>query len=188
MICIQDDLPLHRRCPLKRLKYQMLRIQLMDPIIKKESDHAGCGFIKTLMDTWFCGFIEILIGGTHSRGGLWESFIGSCVLSHDFLCLCFPGSHEANSSALSQVPTCSAYSWLSTWLYLEWTTIQNWKAHQWPFSGGLEIEDSDLDLGMEILRHSGYGFQKIKSLSSRSSGIKGVVEHTLIWAIPFIWD
>jgi hypothetical protein len=31
---------------------------------------------------------------------------------------------------------------------------------------------------MEILRHSGYGFQKIKSLSSKSSGIKGVVEHT----------
>jgi hypothetical protein len=22
---------------------------------------------------------------------------------------------------------CSGYSWLSTWLYLEWTTIQNWK-------------------------------------------------------------
>jgi hypothetical protein len=43
------------------------------------------------------------------------------------------------------------------------------------------IEVSDLDLGMEILSHSGYGFQKIKigrSLSSRSSGIKGVVEHT----------
>jgi hypothetical protein len=28
----------------------------------------------------------------------------------------------------------------------------------------LEIEVSDLDLGMEM-RHSGYGFQKIKSLS-----------------------
>jgi hypothetical protein len=42
----------------------------------------------------------------------------------------------------------------------------------------LEIEDSDLDLGMEILRHSGYGFQKIKSPSLRSSRIKGVVEHT----------
>jgi hypothetical protein len=26
----------------------------------------------------------------------------------------------------------------------------------------LEIEVSDMDLGMEILRHSGYGFQKIK--------------------------
>jgi hypothetical protein len=76
---------------------------------------------------------------------------------------------------------CSGYSWLSTWLYLEWTTIQNWKAHQWPLSGGWEIEISDLDLGMEILRHSGYGFQKIKSLSSRSSGIKGVVEHTFCW-------
>jgi hypothetical protein len=32
----------------------------------------------------------------------------------------------------------------------------------------LEIEDSDLDVGMEILKHSGYGFQKIKSPSSRS--------------------
>jgi hypothetical protein len=43
------------------------------------------------------------------------------------------------------------------------------------------MEVSDLDLGMEILRHSGYGFQKIKtgrSLSSKSSGIKGVVAHT----------
>jgi hypothetical protein len=50
-----------------------------------------------------------------------------------------------------------------------------------PKSGGWEIEVSYLDLGMEILRHSSYGFQKIKtgrSLSSRSSGIKGVVEHT----------
>jgi hypothetical protein len=28
------------------------------------------------------------------------------------------------------------------------------------------------------VRHSGYGFQKIKSPSSRSSGIKGVVELT----------
>jgi hypothetical protein len=92
----------------------------------------------------------------------------------------------------------SGYSWLSTWLYLEWTTIQNWKAHQWPLSGGLEIEVSDLDLSMEILRHSGYGFQKIKSLSSRSSGIKGVVEQTfnlgytfhlglkVWWNTPFI--
>jgi hypothetical protein len=26
----------------------------------------------------------------------------------------------------SWVLTCSGYSWLSTWLYLEWTTIQNW--------------------------------------------------------------
>ena len=43
------------------------------------------------------------------------------------------------------------------------------------------IEFSDLDLGMEILRHSGNGFQKIKtgrSPSSRSSGIKGMVAHT----------
>jgi hypothetical protein len=39
-----------------------------------------------------------------------------------------------------------------------------------PLSGGLEIEVSDLDLGVEILRHSGYGLQKVKSPSSRSSG------------------
>ena len=44
---------------------------------------------------------------------------------------------------------------------------------------------------MEILRHSGYGFQKIKtkrSLSSRSSGIKGVVEHTFNLATPSAGD
>jgi hypothetical protein len=44
-----------------------------------------------------------------------------------------------------------------------------------------------LDLGMEILRHSGYGFQKIKSPSSRSSGIKGVVEHTFNLGYTFCW-
>ena len=38
------------------------------------------------------------------------------------------------------------------------------------------METLRLDLGMETLRHSGYGFQ-IKSPNSRSSGIKGVVEH-----------
>jgi hypothetical protein len=45
----------------------------------------------------------------------------------------------------------------------------------------LEIQISDLDLGMEILRHSGYEHQNImtgRSLSSRSSGIKGMVAHT----------
>jgi hypothetical protein len=49
----------------------------------------------------------------------------------------------------------------------------------------LEREVSGLDLGMEILRHSGYGFQKIKtgrSLNSRSSGIKGVL-HLLLETI-----
>jgi hypothetical protein len=51
----------------------------------------------------------------------------------------------------------------------------------------LEIEVSDLDLGMEILRHCGYGFQKIKSPSSRSSGIKGVVEHTFNLGYTFYW-
>ena len=45
---------------------------------------------------------------------------------------------------------------------------------------GLEIEVSDLDLGMETLSHSGYGFQKIESLSLRKT--------PLIWATPFIWD
>jgi hypothetical protein len=40
---------------------------------------------------------------------------------------------------------------------------------------------------MEILRHSGYGFQKIKSLSSRSSGIKGVVKHTFNPGYTFCW-
>ena len=52
---------------------------------------------------------------------------------------------------------------------------------------------------MEILRHSGYGFQKIKSPSSRSSGIKGVMEHIfnlgytfhlglkVWWNTPLIW-
>jgi hypothetical protein len=81
---------------------------------------------------------------------------------------------------------CSGYYWLSTWPYLEWTTIQNWKAHQWPLSWGLEIEVFDLDLGMEILKHSGYGFQKIKSLNSRSSRIKGV-EHTFNLGYTFCW-
>ena len=49
---------------------------------------------------------------------------------------------------------------------------------------------SDLDLGMEILRHSGYEFQKIKtgrSQSSRSSGIKGVMEHTFNLDYTFCW-
>jgi hypothetical protein len=43
---------------------------------------------------------------------------------------------------------------------------------------------------MEILRHSGYGFQKIKagrSPSSRSSGIKGVVKHTFNLGYTFYW-
>jgi hypothetical protein len=44
---------------------------------------------------------------------------------------------------------------------------------------------------MEILRHSGYEFQKIKtgrSLSSRSSGIKGVVVvHTFNLSYTFCW-
>jgi hypothetical protein len=52
----------------------------------------------------------------------------------------------------------------------------------------LEIEVSDLDLGMEILRHSSYGFQKIKSPSLRSSEIKGVVEHTFNLGYPSAGD
>jgi hypothetical protein len=44
---------------------------------------------------------------------------------------------------------------------------------------------------MEILRHSGYGFQKIKtgrSPSSRSSGIKVWWNTPLIWATPSAGD
>jgi hypothetical protein len=42
------------------------------------------------------------------------------------------------------------------------------------------LGDPYLDLVMEILSHSGYGFQKIESLSLRNK--------PLIWATPFIWD
>ena len=81
---------------------------------------------------------------------------------------------------------CHGWAWLSTWLCLEWTIIQNWKAHLWSWSWGWEIQVSDLDLGMEILRHSGYESQGTKAripLSSRSSGTKqvpdpGMVVHT----------
>ena len=72
---------------------------------------------------------------------------------------------------------CNGYSWLSIWLYLEWTTIQNWKAHLWSRSWDWEIHVSDQDPGMEILRHSGYESHEIKarrSLSSRSSETKQV--------------
>jgi hypothetical protein len=43
---------------------------------------------------------------------------------------------------------------------------------------------------MEILRHSGYEFHKIKTgrpLSSRSSGIKGIVAHTFNLGYTFCW-
>jgi hypothetical protein len=48
---------------------------------------------------------------------------------------------------------------------------------------------SDLDLGTEILRHSGYESQikTGRSLSSRSSGIKGVVAHTFNLGHTFCW-
>ena len=52
------------------------------------------------------------------------------------------------------------------------------------------MEVSDLGLGMEILKHSGYEFQKIKTgrfLSSRSSGIQGVVAHTFNLGYTFSW-
>jgi hypothetical protein len=42
------------------------------------------------------------------------------------------------------------------------------------------LGDPYLDLGLEILSHSGYGFQKIESPSLRNT--------PLIWATPFIWD
>jgi hypothetical protein len=47
---------------------------------------------------------------------------------------------------------------------------------------------SDLNLGMEILRHSGYESQKIKtgrSLSSRASGTKQVPD--LVMTAPLVW-
>jgi hypothetical protein len=85
------------------------------------------------------------------------------------------------------LPGCSGYSWLSTWLYLKWTTIQNQRAHLWPWSWGWEIQASDLDLGMEILRHSGYVSQEARrSLSSRSSGTKQVPDPGE-WYTPLIW-
>jgi hypothetical protein len=52
------------------------------------------------------------------------------------------------------------------------------------------IQVSDLDLGMEILRHSDYEFQKIeteRSLSSRSSGIKSMMAHTFNLGHTFCW-
>jgi hypothetical protein len=51
---------------------------------------------------------------------------------------------------------CNDYYWLSTWLHLEWTTIQNLRAHLWFRSWGWKTQVSDLDLCMEILRHSGH--------------------------------
>jgi len=90
---------------------------------------------------------------------------------------------------------CSAHSWLSTWLYLEWTTIQNWKAHLWSWSWGWEIQVSDLDLSMKVLRHSGCESQATKarrSPSSRSSRTKqvpdpGLVVHTFNLGHTFFW-
>ena len=52
----------------------------------------------------------------------------------------------------------------------------------------LEIEVSDLDLGMEILRHSGYGFQKIKTGRSPSSRSSGIATTPLLWATPSAGD
>jgi hypothetical protein len=42
------------------------------------------------------------------------------------------------------------------------------------------LGDPYLDLGLEILSHSGYGFQKIESLSLRNT--------SLIWATPSAGD
>ena len=84
---------------------------------------------------------------------------------------------------------CNGWSWLSTWLYLEWTTTQNWKAHLWSRSWGWEIQVSDL--GMEILRHSGYESQETKarrSLSSRLAWNKtGKSQIQAWWYTPLIW-
>jgi hypothetical protein len=65
-----------------------------------------------------------------------------------------PGTGVINSSFWELNPGCNGYSWLSSWLYLEWTTIQNWRAHLWSISWGWKTQVSHLDLGMEILRHS----------------------------------
>jgi hypothetical protein len=51
---------------------------------------------------------------------------------------------------------CDGYYWLSTWLYLEWSTIQNGRTHLWSRFWGWKTQVSDLDPGMEILRHSSH--------------------------------
>jgi hypothetical protein len=63
---------------------------------------------------------------------------------------------QADTTDNPTFPPCNGCVCLSTWLYLEWTTIQNWKAHLWSWSWGWEIQVSDLDLDMEILRHSSH--------------------------------
>jgi hypothetical protein len=111
-----------------------------------------------------------------------------------FVCFCslsFPFSVFCSSRYLVVYPAYSGYSWLTTWLYLEWTIIQNRKAHLWSWSTVWEIQVSDPELVMEILRHHGYESQETKArrtLSSRLSGTKqvqdpGMVAHTF-WATP----
>ena len=68
-------------------------------------------------------------------------------------------------------PYYNGYYWLSTWVYLEWSTIQNWRAHLWSRSWGWETQVFDLDLGMKILGHSGYESQESKAVMMVFSSI-----------------
>jgi hypothetical protein len=103
--------------------------------------------------------------------------------------------HEILFVSSWQGVDCSGYSWLSTWQYLKWTTIRNWKAHQWPLSGGLEIliwilvwrswaivAMDSRRLNLRVKEHTfnlGYAFHL---------GLKVWWNTPLIWAMPFIWD
>ena len=109
---------------------------------------------------------------------------------------------------LLRVRTWNSYSWLSTWLYLEWTTIQNWRTQLWFRAWGWKTQVCDLDLCMEILRQRGYAkfrprqgniclkSQETKirrSLSSRSAWAKqvrdaGMVLHTFNLGHTFCWE
>ena len=82
-----------------------------------------------------------------------------CILFHEYGKLFL--KHEWQLSSYNEcggktLRHCSSYSWLSTWLHLKWTTIQNWWAHLWSRSWDWKTKVSDLDLGMEILKHSGH--------------------------------
>ena len=41
---------------------------------------------------------------------------------------------------------CDDYSWLSSWLHLEWITIQKWRGHLWCRSWGWKTQTSDPDV------------------------------------------
>lgn len=46
-------------------------------------------------------------------------------------------------------------------------TLQNWRVHLWSRSWDWKTESSDLDLGMEILRHSGHEKLRPRQCSAR---------------------